>query len=389
MLGLPPVVVGLAAYLLLSRSGPLGALGFLYTPVAMIIVQTVLAIPIVTAIVHRAAAELWAGYGEGFLMAGATRLEIIPQLLMLGRAQVLTALLAGLGRTISEVGAIIIVGGNIAGATRTMTTAIALQTSMGNLPVALPGTGADYHQPRFERRGVSYRREKQVMKKHTLISLAFTAVFTLLTGISGSYADQPYFVLASTTSVENSGLLAHILPLFTGESGVSVRVVALGTGQALDTARRGDADLVLVHDPEAETKFISEGHGINRREVAWNDFVVVGPAADPAKIKGDRDILAGLRAIWSSNAPFVSRGDQSGTDALEKRLWKAADLDIGKATSSRISAAVWAPPSTRRRRSMPTTLTGRGTWLSFRNRRNMVILLEGDGAPSTVRRNRA
>jgi len=137
MLGLPPVVVGLAAYLLLSRSGPLGPLGLLYTPVAMIIVQTVLAIPIVIAIVHRAAAELWARYGEGFRMAGATRLEIIPQLLMLGRAQVLTALLAGLGRTISEVGAIIIVGGNIAGATRTMTTAIALQTSMGNLPVAL------------------------------------------------------------------------------------------------------------------------------------------------------------------------------------------------------------------------------------------------------------
>ena len=137
MLGLPPVVVGLAAYLLLSRSGPLGPLGLLYTPAAMIIVQTVLAIPIVTAIVHRAAAEFWARYGEGFQMAGATRLEIIPQLLMLGRAQVLTALLAGLGRTISEVGAIIIVGGNIAGATRTMTTAIALQTSMGNLPVAL------------------------------------------------------------------------------------------------------------------------------------------------------------------------------------------------------------------------------------------------------------
>ena len=137
MLGLPPVVVGLAAYLLLSRSGPLGPLGLLYTPVAMIIVQTVLAIPIVTAIVHRAAAEFWARYGEGFRMAGATRLEVIPQLLMLGRAQVLTALLAGLGRTISEVGAIIIVGGNIAGATRTMTTAIALQTSMGNLPVAL------------------------------------------------------------------------------------------------------------------------------------------------------------------------------------------------------------------------------------------------------------
>ncbi len=137
LLGLPPVVVGLVAYLLLSRSGPLGSWGLLYTPGAMVIVQTVLAVPIVTAVVHRAMEELWALYGEGFQMAGATRLTTIPQLLMIGRSQVLTALLAELGRTISEVGAIIIVGGNIAGATRTMTTAIALQTSMGNLPLAL------------------------------------------------------------------------------------------------------------------------------------------------------------------------------------------------------------------------------------------------------------
>jgi len=137
MLGLPPVVVGLAAYLLLSRAGPLGSWGLLYTPTAMVMVQTVLALPIVTAIVHRAGEDLWARYGEGFQMAGATRLVAIPQLLLLGRAHILTALLAGFGRTISEVGAIIIVGGNIAGATRTMTTAIALQTSMGNLPLAL------------------------------------------------------------------------------------------------------------------------------------------------------------------------------------------------------------------------------------------------------------
>lgn len=137
MLGLPPVVVGLAAYLMFSRAGPLGSLGLLYTPIAMVVVQAVLAIPIVTAIVHRAAAEFWVLYGEGFRMAGASRLEIIPQLLLLGRPHVLTAVLAGFGRTISEVGAIIIVGGNIAGATRTMTTAIALQTSMGNLPFAL------------------------------------------------------------------------------------------------------------------------------------------------------------------------------------------------------------------------------------------------------------
>ena len=217
------------------------------------------------------------------------------------------------------------------------------------------------------------------MKKRSLISLAFAAVFAFLMGIGGSYAQQPYFVLASTTSVENSGLLAHVLPLFTKESGVSVRVVALGTGQALDTARRGDADLVLVHDPDAEAKFISEGHGINRREVAWNDFVIVGPAADPAKIKGNR-VLGGLRGIWNTSAPFVSRGDQSGTDALEKRLWRAADLDIGKAgpwykdIGGSMGAALNAAAALN-----AYTLTDRGTWLSFGNRTNLVILLEGDG----------
>ncbi len=137
LLGLPPVVVGLAAYILLSRAGPLGSWGLLFTPTAMVIVQTVLAAPIVTAIVHRASEEVWALYGEGLQIAGATRLETIPQLLKLSRLTVLTALLAGFGRTISEVGAIIIVGGNIAGFTRTMTTAIALQTSMGDLPLAL------------------------------------------------------------------------------------------------------------------------------------------------------------------------------------------------------------------------------------------------------------
>lgn len=137
LLGLPPVVVGLAAYILLSRGGPLGSWGLLFTPTAMVIVQTVLAAPIVTAIVHRATEDMWALYGEGLQMAGATRLETIPQVLKLSRLAVLTALLAGFGRTISEVGAIIIVGGNIAGFTRTMTTAIALQTSMGDLPMAL------------------------------------------------------------------------------------------------------------------------------------------------------------------------------------------------------------------------------------------------------------
>jgi tungstate transport system permease protein len=137
MLGLPPVVVGLAGYLLLSRSGPLGRFGLLFTPTALVLVQAVLTLPIVAAIVHRAAQEQWAKHGEAFQVAGATKLQTLPHLLLIGRAQVLTAILAAVGRAISEVGAIIIVGGNIAGVTRTMTTTIALETSKGNLPLAL------------------------------------------------------------------------------------------------------------------------------------------------------------------------------------------------------------------------------------------------------------
>src|SRR4051812_35574304 len=133
--------------------------------------------------------------------------------------------------------------------------------------------------------------------------------------------------LASTTSVDNSGLLAAILPVFTKASGITVHVLALGTGQALDTARRGDADLVLVHDPEAEQQFIAEGHGVSRRQIAWNDFIVVGPDADPAHVKGGHDAVNAFSAIAKAGATFVSRGDRSGTNALELRLWKAAGID--------------------------------------------------------------
>ena len=134
-------------------------------------------------------------------------------------------------------------------------------------------------------------------------------------------------MLASTTSLENGGLLAHILPQFTRETGIEVHVLAQGTGQALAIAAHGDADLVLVHDPEAEAKFIAEGHGSTRTEIAWNDFIIVGPRSDAAHVMGGRDAVAALHSIYAAGAPFVSRGDKSGTDALEKRLWKAAELD--------------------------------------------------------------
>jgi tungstate transport system substrate-binding protein len=188
-------------------------------------------------------------------------------------------------------------------------------------------------------------------------------------------------VLASTTSVDNSGLLATILPSFSKATNISVKVLAQGTGQALDTARRGDADLVLVHDPEAEAKFISEGHGVNRRQIAWNDFVIVGPKADPAHIAGGNDAVAALKTIATDKAAFVSRGDRSGTNALELRLWKAADVDpkvagagswyrdIGGGMGQALNTAAAMPAY---------TLSDRGTWLSFKNKASLVILIEGD-----------
>jgi tungstate transport system substrate-binding protein len=188
-------------------------------------------------------------------------------------------------------------------------------------------------------------------------------------------------ILASTTSVDNSGLLQAILPEFTKATNISVKVLAQGTGQALDTARRGDADLVLVHDPEAEAKFIDDGNGVNRRQIAWNDFIVVGPKADPAHIVGGRDAVAALKKIAAAKAAFVSRGDRSGTNALELRLWKAAAIDpkaagagtwykdIGGGMGQALNTATAMPAY---------TLSDRGTWLSFKNKDPLVVSIEGD-----------
>jgi tungstate transport system substrate-binding protein len=184
-------------------------------------------------------------------------------------------------------------------------------------------------------------------------------------------------LLASTTSVENSGLLAHILPEFTRATGITVHVVAQGTGQALATAAHGDADLLLVHDPEAEAAFMAAGHGASRQEIAWNDFIIVGPDSDPAHVVGTTDVLGALGAIAAAETPFVSRGDKSGTDALEKRLWKAAGLDpagtwyrdIGGGMGAALNAAAAMDGY---------TLSDRGTWLSFGHQSGMRIVLEGD-----------
>lgn len=216
------------------------------------------------------------------------------------------------------------------------------------------------------------------MKSLRLLVLAFCAPLALL-ATSPARAQQSFIVLASTTSVDNSGLLGHILPIFTKKTGIAVRVIAQGTGQALATASRGDADLVLVHDPDAEAKFMADGDGLTRREIAWNDFILVGPKSDPAKVSGKKDILEALRAVWNAQVPFVSRGDKSGTDALEKRLWKADNLDpaqagpwykdIGGGMGAALNAAAAMDAY---------TLSDRGTWLSFNNRQNLVIVVQGD-----------
>jgi tungstate transport system substrate-binding protein len=203
----------------------------------------------------------------------------------------------------------------------------------------------------------------------------------MVIAVSASSAAEQSIVLASTTSVEASGLLANILPQFTAKTGIIVNVVAQGTGKAIDTARRGDADLLLVHDPEAEQRFMDEGHGSTRRQISWNDFIIVGPSADPAHVKGGSDSIAALKSIASAQAPFVSRGDKSGTNAAELRLWKIAGQtpdrlndekwyrDIGGGMGQALNAASAMDAY---------TLTDRGTWLSFNNKGSLVVAIEGD-----------
>jgi len=207
-----------------------------------------------------------------------------------------------------------------------------------------------------------------------------TAVAGLLVGWPALVHAQQTITLASTTSVEDSGLLKDLLPKFTAATKIEVHVVAQGTGQALDTARRGDADLVLVHDPDAEQTFISQGFGVTRQQIAWNDFIVVGPKSDPARVLGGHDALTALKTIAGAQAPFVSRGDRSGTNALELRLWKAAGIvppetpggwyrNIGGGMGAALNAAAAMDAY---------TISDRGTWLSFQNKRDLVIEIEGD-----------
>lgn len=196
-------------------------------------------------------------------------------------------------------------------------------------------------------------------------------------GVTLAAALVGFITVASTTSTEQSGLFKHLLPLFTAKTGIEVRVVAVGTGQALDIGRRGDADVVLVHDPQAEKKFIEEGHGVAHRKVMYNDFVLIGPLRDPAGAAG-KDAVAAFKHIYEARAPFVSRADNSGTHAAELRLWRLAGVGVPKGPWYRETGSGMGPALNTASALNAYILADRGTWLAFKNRGELGILVQGD-----------
>jgi len=214
-----------------------------------------------------------------------------------------------------------------------------------------------------------------MLTRRLLIAVTASLVFA-----GHAVAQDKSIVVASTTSTQDSGLFGHILPMFKARTGIDVKVVAQGTGQALDTARRGDADVVFVHAKSAEEKFLAEGFGVKRYPVMYNDFVLIGPKGDPAGIKGSKDIVAALGAIRAKGADFISRGDKSGTHLAELNLWKVAGIDIAKDKGpwyKEIGQGMGAALNTASA-SNAYVLADRGTWLSFKNRGDLVIAVEGD-----------
>jgi tungstate transport system substrate-binding protein len=205
------------------------------------------------------------------------------------------------------------------------------------------------------------------------------AALALLAGISSATARDQSIVVSSTTSTQDSGLFGHILPMFKAKTGIEVKVVSQGTGQALDTGRRGDADVVFVHAKSQEEKFVAEGHGVQRYPVMYNDFVLIGPRDDPAGTKG-KDVVAGLKAIKTKGAPFISRGDRSGTHSAELRMWKFADIDIAKDKGpwyKEIGQGMGAALNTASA-SNAYVLSDRATWINFKNKADLAIVVEGD-----------
>jgi tungstate transport system substrate-binding protein len=213
-----------------------------------------------------------------------------------------------------------------------------------------------------------------------LRSVARIAYLTLALACAPSALAQRFITVASTTSTEQSGLFKHLLPVFKQQTGIEVRVVALGTGQALDLARRGDADVVFVHAKSAEEEFLREGHGVQRFPVMYNDFVIVGPKSDPAGVAGGADAPEALRKIKNASAAFVSRGDRSGTHIAEVNLWTMAGIDIAKEKGSwyRETGQGMGPALNTASAMNAYLLSDRATWLAFQNRGELAILVEGD-----------
>jgi len=209
-----------------------------------------------------------------------------------------------------------------------------------------------------------------------LVPVLFLAALLLAFGAA---AQEKFIVMASTTSTEQSGLFAHLLPAFKQATGIDVRVVALGTGQALDAARRGDADVVFVHDQAAEEKFVAEGFGLQRQPVMYNDFVIIGPKSDPAGLRGSDVAAAMKKLVATANVSFVSRGDRSGTHAAELRCWKEAGVDVATARPAgyKECGCGMGPALNIAASSGAYVLADRGTWLNFKNRGDLVILVEG------------
>jgi tungstate transport system substrate-binding protein len=207
------------------------------------------------------------------------------------------------------------------------------------------------------------------------LALAGKAAAVVLAMSGTAWAQS--ITMASTTSTEQSGLFGYLLPEFKKASGLDVKVVALGTGQALDTARRGDADLLFVHDQVAEEKFVADGWGVKRYPVMYNDFILVGPRSDPAGVKG-KDIVGALKKLAAGNGDFVSRGDKSGTHAAELRYWKLAGADAAKGSGYKECGCGMGPALNIAASSGAYALVDRGTWLNFKNRADLAVLVEGD-----------
>jgi len=219
------------------------------------------------------------------------------------------------------------------------------------------------------------REEMSMLSCRILLALAASVAIG-----ASAFAEQKSIVVASTTSTQDSALFAHILPLFKAKTGIQVKVIAQGTGQALDTGRRGDADVVFVHAKPAEEKFLAEGQGVRRYPVMYNDFVLIGPKSDPAGLKGTKDIVAALKAIKEKKVAFISRGDRSGTHQAELNLWKIAGIDIAtergpwyKDIGQGMGGALNSASA-----SDAYLLSDRGTWLSFKNKGDLMIVVEGD-----------